>query len=90
MPTTLEELIKKSQECYNYDKYTPMTWKRIAKWLSKKYGFNGAYAVLDSKHMRWCSDGCEGVTSFNRFVKYFETNIDDAEVTYLLESYSDA
>jgi hypothetical protein len=87
MPTTFEELIKKSQECYNCGKYSPVTWKQIAKWLSNKYGFNGAYVVLDSKHMRWCADMCNGKTSFKKFVTYFESEITDAEVTFLLESY---
>jgi hypothetical protein len=53
-PSTIAELLSMSKKCYNYSKYTPKEWEKIARHLAKRFSIKLAYVMLDSKHMRWC------------------------------------
>ena len=72
MPTTLEELLEKSKQCHNYNKYAPSDWEYLARYLSYVMDVGSAYAILDSKHMRYCED-----RTFEGFLKY----LDDDKLT---------
>jgi hypothetical protein len=79
---TLQYLYERSEPCYNRNSYTTTDWQNIAKWLYERFGYDGAFAVLDSKHMRWCEDH-----TFEGFVQYANSNITQSEVTNLTDSY---
>mgnify|MGYP000172650918 CR=1 FL=1 len=76
---SMEALLNASKQCHNYNKYDPIDWVYIARLLVHYYGLSGAYAVLDSKHMRWCED-----QTFEGFVAYLDENINRSEVDSLL------
>jgi hypothetical protein len=81
MPTTIEELLEQSKQCHNYPDYPPNDWEFIARFAAYMQGFELAYVILDSKHMRW-----NPIKTFEGFMVYAEEFLTPDELTYLLES----
>lgn len=82
IPTTIEELLEQSKQFHNYNKYSPEDWVYIARFITWRTNILSAYVILNSKHMRWCED-----RTFEGFLSYLDDeSIDDAEITYLIES----